>query len=128
MNFEEILPGLRAGNTYRRAPWRPGLALLVVGDHVAMSDDPDHRYISSTDLLADDWVLLESKPRCDGGTWGLHHTFCREPIHATCTCKRCLSESPGERFYACANHLDNVATKHERVRGRPPVWHTETKA
>lgn len=48
------------------------------------------------------------------------HPGCVKPIRFHCKCRRCRSDAgdPGEQFYACAEHFDEVAEHHESIRGR----------
>lgn len=57
--------------------------------------------------------MPDGAPKCD-------HGGCDAPAARTCSCRRCASElDDGERFHACAAHLETVRLMHQRVRGRP---------
>jgi len=57
---------------------------------------------------------------CDAGFEG---KACSVEPTWECACPRCLREpDPEERFHACHQHRELVATAHLRVRGRLPIW------
>lgn len=66
------------------------------------------------------------KPRCDAflrrrveDGCGSH---CTNAVAYVCSCPRCASELPAEKFYACADHGVEAAERHKRVREREAFW------
>lgn len=48
---------------------------------------------------------------------------CEKPHDIFCACSRCEREpTPEERFYACEDHREVVATGHMRIRGYRVFW------
>lgn len=48
--------------------------------------------------------------------------LCQSEAEWVCTCSRCHREPDDEKFFACQEHLDKVATSHARIRGRNAAW------
>lgn len=55
-------------------------------------------------------------PRCD-------QMGCNATPNYACRCRRCCAEpDETERYFTCAEHVDEVTRRHDHVRGRVPVW------
>ena len=51
---------------------------------------------------------------------------CEAAATLECGCRRCAREPEDERFWACAEHRQEVAQKHARIRERNAEWFAVT--